>query len=489
MNRVLKRVYLLLDFFLQKPSRGLMLLMGLQVLAWGVMAIFVHPIPPYDMIGYSYYVREFGLGISDLRHPPLVNIFHYLLGSGDMPPFPAHYIITQLFVIATYGAAYCMGVVLLKDKVQALVATLLLVGLDVYHRHSLAGVNHNVIQYPLWALIPLLTFYATRSLTQKAEQHLWWLLLGFVMGVALWTKYSIVLLLATVALWVLMDKEARAHLTTPYPYGALLICLYVAAIPLEQAWQYSHVIEIYVQQKNEEPNVWHRVLLSPKLMLIAVLLAGLVSRRTRLTYPFHDMTKRDTHFLCLFALMPFIMLGLLTLMIHIELKYYWTLPMYPLWGIVLVALLREGWRHYTAHVILLLAMAVLLKPFYQYPYDIGFYPRLNNPQVIVGKIIEKWRQQTANQPIAHVFGNLGLLGGVVALYAGNQARLSHPFNKTPDDELLQKEGVLFVFDDGYDWFRNEVRQKIAHFNLTEQKMKIDEYPHVIYYAILPPAEK
>ena len=105
------------------------------------------------------------------------------------------------------------------------------------------------------------------------------------------------------------------------------------------------------------------------------------------------------------------------------------------------------------------------------------------------KIIDRWRQQTSNQPLHHIFGNVGNLAGVVALYVGNEARLSHQHNKATDDELLQKEGALFIFDDGGDWLKGRVRQKIAQFNLKEQSMKIDEYPHVIYYAILPPAEK
>ena len=487
MNRVLKRVYLLLDFFVQKPSRGLALLMGLQVLGWGMMGIFIKPIPPFDTVALSYHVREFGFAAAELHNPPLVNMFYYLLSSGDVPPFPAYYIITQLFVIATYGAVYAMGVVLLKDKVQALVATLLLAGLYVYQKGSWVGVNHNVIQYPLWALIPLLTFYATRPLTQKAHQHHWWLLLGFVMGVALWAKYSIVLLLATVGLWVLIDKEARAHLATPYPYAALLIFVCVAAIPLEQAWQYSHAIENHLRWDRDE-NVWSNVIKAPKLMLLAVLLAGLVSWRTRLTYPFHHMNKRDTHFLCLFALMPFIILFLITLIIPVNMANHWVSPMYPLWGILLVALVRAGWRTYSAHVILILALALLLEPFYKYPFETGFYPRLNNAQVIVGKIIDRWRHQTSNQPLYHVFGSIGHLAGLVAFYAGDEVRLSHQRNEPADDELLQKQGAFFVFSED-DWHKNRIRRAIKNWQLSEQSMKIDEYPHVIYYAILPPAEK
>ena len=460
--------------------------MGLQVLGWGVMATFFNAVPHHDIL-FNSLVGLYGEEAYEPRHPPLVYIVHHWLNMGEgLLPLP-HYVVAQLFVIATYGAVYGMGVVLLKNKLQALAATLLLVGLHVYQGYTWVGVNQDVMMYPFWALIPLLTFYATRPLNQDAQQHRWWLLLGFVMGIPIWMKYHIFILLATVGLWVLMDKEARAHLATPYPYGALLICLCVAAIPLEQAWQYSHNIMGYGKFSYDTENFWWRVITTPRFMLLAVLLAGLVSLKTRLTYPFHNMTKRETNFLCFFALMPFIVFFVVGVVVDTNLKFYWTSSMYPLWSLLLVALVRAGWRKYSIHVILILAVAFLLKPFYQYPFKRDFYPRLNNSQVIVGKIIDRWRQQTSNQPLYHIFGNVGHLAGAVALYAGDEARLSHQRNKPADDELLQKQGVLFVFD-GRHWFSDKVRQKIARFNLKEQSMKIDEYPHVIYYAILPPAE-
>ena len=488
MNTLLARIYRWLDFFVEKPSRGLALLMGLQVLGWGVMATFFNAVPHHDIL-FNSLVGLYGEEAYEPRHPPLVYIVHHWLNMGEgLLPLP-HYVVAQLFVIATYGAVYGMGVVLLKNKLQSLAATLLLVGLHVYQGYTWVGVNQDVMMYPFWALIPLLTFYATRPLSHlshDARQHRWWLLLGFVMGVALWTKYSIALLLATVGLWVLMDKEARAHLLTPYPYAALLIFLCVAAIPLEQAWQYSHAIEAW--GTGDSHNFWWRVITTPKFMVLAVLLAGVISLKTRLTYPFHTMTKRETNFLCFFALMPFIVFFVAGVAMDAILKFYWTSAMYPLWGIVLVALVRTGWRHYSTHVILILALAVLLKPIYQHPFKLAFYPRLNTSQVIGEKIIDRWRQQTSNQPLYHIFGNVGLLAGVVALHAGNEARLSHQRNKPAEDELLQKQGAFFVFSED-DWHKNRIRQDMKNWQLSEQSMKIDEYPHVIYYAIMPPAEK
>ena len=477
--------------------------MGLQVLGWGVMATFFNAIPHHDIFLNSL-IGLHGEDAHEKRHPPLVYIVNHWLHMGEPLFLLPHYVAAQLFVIATYGVVYQLGVVLLKNKVQALAATLLLVGLYVYQKQPVwVGVNHDVMMYPFWALIPLLTFYATRPLTQKAHQHRWWLLLGFVMGVPVWVKYQIALLLVTVGLWVLMDKEARAHLATPYPYGALLICLCIAAIPLEQAWQYNNLIEgygktSYGKSLHDTENFWWRVIIMPKFMLLALLLAGLISLKTRLTYPFHTMTKRETHFLCFFALMPFLVFFVVGVVMGANLRFYWTSSMYPLWGILLVALVRAGWRHYSAHVILLLALYLLLKPFYKYPFTRDLYLRFDNPQVVAEKIVERWKQETNNAPLAYIFGDLSSLGGVLGLYGGKEAKLihnrddvypSHQYREeVKDGQLLQKEGALFVFHSGKDWFKDGVRQEIARFNLKEKKLVIDEYPDVIYYAILPPAE-
>ena len=491
-------LYRWLDFFVQKPSRGLALLMGLQVLALGVMATFFNPIPDLDILLNSL-IGLHGEDAHDKRHPHLPYVVNHWLHMGEPLFLLPHYVVAQLFVIATYGVVYQLGVVLFKNKVQALAATLLLVGLYEYYKSTwFVGVNHNVMMYPFWALIPLLTFYATRPLNQDAQQHRWWLLLGFVMGMPVWVKYQIALLLVTVGLWVIMDKEARAHLATPYPYGALLIFVCVAAVPLEQAWQYSHAIERWGKSGHDDENFWLKVITKPKFMLFAVLFAGLISWKTRLTYPFHTMTKRETHFLCFFALMPFIVLFVIAGVMDASMRFYWTAAMYPLWSLLLVALVRAGWRKYSAHVILLLALYLLLKPFYKYPFTKDLYLRLDNPQVVAEKIVERWRQETNDAPMAYIFGDITSLGGVLGLYGGKEVKFIHQYDdvypsrqykeEVKDGQLLRKEGALFVFHSGNDGFKDGVRQEIARFNLKEQKMKIDEYPHVIYYAILPPAE-
>ena len=87
-----------------------------------------------------------------------------------------------------------------------------------------------------------------------------------------------------------------------------------------------------------------------------------------------------------------------------------------------------------------------------------------------------------------VYGNIGTFGSLLALYGGDEVRLAHPYpqKKPKEDHLLRQDGALFVIA-GNDRRKEKTRQAIKRLQLPEQSMKIDEFPHVIYYAILPPA--
>src|SRR5262249_35237388 len=56
-----------------------------------------------------------------------------------------------------------------------------------------------------------------------------WLLLGFALGMALWAKYFVVILAAPLALFLLLDRDARRALATPGPWVAVAVALVVMA--------------------------------------------------------------------------------------------------------------------------------------------------------------------------------------------------------------------------------------------------------------------
>ena len=495
MNTLPTRIYQWLDFFVEKPMRGLVLICVLQMVGWGILVTFFMPIPYFDIVLHTFGGRNPDADFWGdwYRHPPLALWLTHWLNFGESLLVYPHNIAAQIFVIATYTGVYYMALALFKDKVQALVSVLLLIPLGVYQgapivefNHGyLQGLNHNVLQYPFWVLLPLVTFYATRPLREKARQSFWWLALGVLLGMGCWTKISIGLLYCTLLAWTLIDRDARLHYKTVYPYLAIILCLLIGAKPIYYGFYYwagtaHEVLSRASRLRVFDPPIDIVVTLA-SMVGVAIVARG-ISLRTRLMYPFDSMTRRGSFFLLVLAFVPFAVILVGSVSLQVLPLFSWLLPMYGLLGIVLVAIMRSTWRAYSPHLILLAAIVLLLKPVYYYPLAHGFYPKVNNHWVIAEKVVNQWKTQTNNAPLGVVYGVPGIVGGLVSLYG----EAGYPQSRIAENE--RHRGALVVFREG-EMHSHQFRQIIKNLQVPEQSMKIDEYPHVIYYAIVPPAEK
>ena len=93
-----------------------------------------------------------------------------------------------------------------------------------YFNYTAAKFNHDVIQLPFWALAG---FAFHRALRGGELRH--WLLLGLAVGLSLWAKYFVLVLALPLALFLLIDRDARKALATPGPYVAVAVALIVMA--------------------------------------------------------------------------------------------------------------------------------------------------------------------------------------------------------------------------------------------------------------------
>jgi len=105
----------------------------------------------------------------------------------------------------------------LVGAVGALVAVLILDGMH-YFNYTAAKFNHDVIQLPLWALAGY-AFHAGL----KQGRTIDWVWLGLAVGVSLWAKYFVVVLAVPLALFLLIDRDARKALATPGPWIAFAL--------------------------------------------------------------------------------------------------------------------------------------------------------------------------------------------------------------------------------------------------------------------------
>jgi 4-amino-4-deoxy-L-arabinose transferase-like glycosyltransferase len=203
----------------RRPRTALAIFLGLHVVVWTALPTLLYPNLPLDLIEALTYGREWQLGYDKL--PPLpwwmIEIVYRLIGLDA-----AYYALAQIAVIGTFVAVWAMAVALVGPR-GALVAILIIDGLHYFH-YTAAKFNHDVIQLPLWALAGYAYWAALRG-----GRMLHWVVLGLAVGLALWAKYFVVMLAVPLALFLLLDRDARKALATPGPWVALVLALLVMA--------------------------------------------------------------------------------------------------------------------------------------------------------------------------------------------------------------------------------------------------------------------
>ena len=201
----------------RRPQAAFAAFLALHVVVWTALPTLLYPNLPLDLIEALTYGREWQLGYDKL--PPLpwwmIEVLHQALGIEA-----AYYALAQLAVIAAFVAVWLTARPLI-GAVGALVAVLIVDGLHYFH-FTAAKFNHDVIQLPLWAFAG----YAFHAGLRRGRMRDW-VLLGLMIGLALWAKYFVVVLAAPLALFLLIDRDARKALATPGPWVALVLALVV----------------------------------------------------------------------------------------------------------------------------------------------------------------------------------------------------------------------------------------------------------------------
>jgi 4-amino-4-deoxy-L-arabinose transferase-like glycosyltransferase len=203
----------------ERPRTVLAAFLALHLVVWTALPALLYPNLPLDLIEALTYGREWQLGYDKL--PPLpwwsIELLHRVIGLDA-----AYYALAQLAVIAAFAAVWATARPLV-GAAGALVALLILDGLH-YFNYTAAKFNHDVIQLPLWALAG----WAFHAGLRRGRLH-HWALLGLAVGAALWAKYFVVMLAAPLALFLLLDRDARKALATPGPWIALALAFLVMA--------------------------------------------------------------------------------------------------------------------------------------------------------------------------------------------------------------------------------------------------------------------
>jgi 4-amino-4-deoxy-L-arabinose transferase-like glycosyltransferase len=201
----------------RRPQAAFGAFLVLHFLIWTALPALFYPNLPLDLIEALTYGREWQLGYDKL--PPLpwwmIEVVYRTVGIDA-----AYYAVAQLTVVAAFALVWATARPLV-GAVGALVAVLILDGMH-YFNYTAVKFNHDVIQLPLWALAGY-AFHAGL----KRGRMLDWIWLGAAVGLALWAKYFVVVLAVPLALFLLIDRDARKALATPGPWIAMVLAALV----------------------------------------------------------------------------------------------------------------------------------------------------------------------------------------------------------------------------------------------------------------------
>src|SRR2546429_1255131 len=203
----------------RRPEAAFAAFLALHLLVWTALPALLYPNLPLDLIEALTYGREWQLGYDKLPPLPwwLVEVVYQPVGLDA-----AYYALAQIAVVLAFAIVWLTARELV-GAVGALVAVLILDGLHYFH-FTAAKFNHDVIQLPLWALAG----YAFHAALRRGRMgH--WVLLGCAIGLALWAKYFVIVLAAPLALFLLLDRQARPALATAGPYIALALAVLIMA--------------------------------------------------------------------------------------------------------------------------------------------------------------------------------------------------------------------------------------------------------------------
>ncbi|HEY6832236.1 MAG TPA: glycosyltransferase family 39 protein, partial [Pseudolabrys sp.] len=184
----------LIGWIAETPGRAFAAFLALHAAVWTLLPTILYPNLPLDLIEALMYGREWQLGYDKLPPLPwwLVEVANLTIGHDF-----AYYLLAQISVVAAFAMVF-VAVRPLTGTLGALVALLIVDGLH-YLNYTSAKFNHDVIQLPFWALAG---YALHRGLRGRRIAH--WVLLGLAVGILLWAKYFVVVLVAPMVVFALV---------------------------------------------------------------------------------------------------------------------------------------------------------------------------------------------------------------------------------------------------------------------------------------------
>lgn len=439
-----------------------MLVVASQFSVWTALPSLLYKALPLDGVEALIYGREWQLGYAKL--PPLPWVAAEAVYQ-ILPYDTAYYALSQVFIAATLAIVWWTARRVV-GPLGGLAAVLIIGGFDYFHSAS-TSFNHDVAQLPFWALAGYALHAALRG-----GRHRDWALLGIALGAALWAKYFVVVLALPIALFMILDPDARPKLRQPGPWIAVAVGLLVIMPHLIWLAQHNFVPFEYADRRAAPSRGMLDHVIRPVQFMIGqfgyllpplLIAAPLVYSSFRTPAAASDkptapcgVDSFDRRIVTLLAFGP-----ALTMVMLSAVTGRGTIPLwgYPLWlylGLWLVMTCKEAVspRSLTwmtgCWAMVLTASAVTIIIFLRGGFGLGYVGRsyeFPGPR-LAAEIVSRYHAATGHAP-AYVIGPL-IEAGNISRYAPNRPRvvIDADFSRAPwiDQADLRAKGGILIWN-------------------------------------------
>jgi 4-amino-4-deoxy-L-arabinose transferase-like glycosyltransferase len=447
----------LIEALAQRPVAAFAAFLTLHVAVWTALPAALFLNLPLDLIEALTYGREWQLGYDKLPPLPwwLVEIAYRLFGH-DV----SYYLLAQLSVIAAFTLVWTVARQLV-GPLAALVAILIIDGLHFF-TFTAPKFNHDVVQLPLWALAG-----CTYWLALRRGRMMHWAMFGLAIGISLWAKYFMVVLAVPLALFLLLDHDARKTLASPGPWIAAAVALLVMAPHIVWLVQNDFLPFAYADMRATPArgpldHVLHPIVFAAGQLAFALpallIAAPLVWPRPKEPAPSAPAAAFDRRIVTLLAFGPAATVTALSFITGRGTVALWGYPLWLFLGLWIV--LFSGVALDRARLGRVVALwAIVFSGFaaafiadytvmqtFDHRYRAAFYPG----DRLAAELAARFRALTG-RPLAYVIGTMWT-GGNVAHYARERPRvlIDGDPRRAPWIDLgdLRSKGAIVVWDTG-----------------------------------------
>jgi 4-amino-4-deoxy-L-arabinose transferase-like glycosyltransferase len=210
------------------PRRVSLALVILLIVLRGVAAALL-PLSA-DEAYYWLWSRHLAAGYFD--HPPMIA---WLIRAGTTLFGDTPFGVRMMGVLLSLPASWFVwraGASVLKDEDRAALATLL------FNLTLMVSVELLAATPDMPSVVTSAAFIYFLARAEASGNGANWLLAGLAAGLGLLSKFSMLFLVAGAFAWLLLDRNARRWLTTPWPWAGAILALAIFAPNL--LWQSRH---------------------------------------------------------------------------------------------------------------------------------------------------------------------------------------------------------------------------------------------------------